>query len=221
MLGRIELLLGFFGAWVIFNTLLYLLKRFSDGKLPFGSIPIEITNSSARNHPIGPMWARMTVTVGFGINSIIVICILFLCILNQWNNIPTSIVYDFPTWLNWIGLMFIWISYGWGTAVLYYNPNYTPLFSTLKKKYVLATRGPYKIIRHPMYIQKALFPFLLFLTTGVWLTLLGLISWFTLPSQAKAEEKILTEIFEDNYIHYQTRTGRFFPKIREIFQSAT
>jgi protein-S-isoprenylcysteine O-methyltransferase Ste14 len=217
VLGRIELFLGFVGVWIIFSTLLYLLKRFYSGKLPFGSVQMEITNSSLSNQPVGPTWARMTITVGFGISSIIVICILLLCIFNQWNNIPESIVYDFPTYINWIGLILIWISYGWGTAVLYYNPNYTPLYSTMKKKYVLATGGPYKIIRHPMYVQKALFPFLLFLTTGIWLTLLGLISWFALPSQAKAEEQILSEIFEDNYIEYLTKTGRFLPKIRGLF----
>ncbi|MFX0174263.1 MAG: methyltransferase family protein [Candidatus Hodarchaeota archaeon] len=111
-----------------------------------------------------------------------------------------------------MGLILIWISYGWGTAVLYYNANYTPLYSTMKKNYVLATGGPYKIMRHPMYVQKAIFPLLLFLTTGVWLSLLGLISWFALPTQAKAEEQILIEMFGDNYIQYLTKTGRFFPK---------
>lgn len=82
----------------------------------------------------------------------------------------------------------------------------------MKKNYVLATGGPYKIMRHPMYVQKAIFPLLLFLTTGVWLSLLGLISWFALPTQAKAEEQILIEMFGDNYIQYLTKTGRFFPK---------
>ncbi|MFX0052068.1 MAG: hypothetical protein ACFE8U_12365, partial [Candidatus Hermodarchaeota archaeon] len=142
MLGRIELFLGFVGAWIICSMLLYLLKRFHRGELPPGSIPIETTNFSQNNQLIGPKWARITITVGFGISSLFVFCILFLCIFNQWNNIPTSFVFEFPTWINWIGLILIWISYGWGTAVLYYNPNYTPLYSTMKKKYVLATGGP-------------------------------------------------------------------------------
>ncbi len=63
-----------------------------------------------------------------------------------------------------------------------------------------------------MYIIKKFQTILLFLTTGIWFTIFGLIAWIALPYQAAAEEDLMEDRFGENYVKYKTRTGRFFPK---------
>ena len=85
----------------------------------------------------------------------------------------------------------------------------------MKPNYVLATGGPYKYIRHPMYIAKALLVIFFFLATGIWLSLLGALSWIGLSSQAKMEEEALLKKFGKEYQEYIKNTGRLFPKRKE------
>jgi len=85
----------------------------------------------------------------------------------------------------------------------------------MKANYVLATGGPYKYIIHPMYIAKALLVIFFFLATGIWISLLGALSWLGLVSQAKLEEEVLTQKFGKEYENYIKTTGRFFPKKKQ------
>ncbi len=213
MLSRMELIWGFLGAWIISSILLFFLKKTSKGKLPSGCLMIEIHDSLAINQLVGSIWTRSMILIGFGIGSITVIGVILFSVFDLWNSVSDVFIFDFPNWINWVGLVMIWISYIWGTLVLYYNPNYTPLYSTLTKTYILATGGPYKIIRHPMYVQKAVFPILVFLTTGIWLSLFGLISWIALPKQTQLEENLLKNIYGKPYEEYKETTGKFFPKL--------
>jgi protein-S-isoprenylcysteine O-methyltransferase Ste14 len=43
----------------------------------------------------------------------------------------------------------------------------------MKSNYIIAIGGPYKYIRHPIYIAKALLVNFFILATGIWLSLLG------------------------------------------------
>jgi len=63
-----------------------------------------------------------------------------------------------------------------------------------------------------MYIAKALLVIFFFLATGIWISLLGTLSWLGLSSQAKMEEEALTKKFGKEYKEYINRTGRFFLK---------
>ena len=50
------------------------------------------------------------------------------------------------------------------------------------------------------------------LATGVWLNVFGVVSWFALLDQAKAEEVLLERRFGKIYVDYMEKTGRFLPK---------
>lgn len=47
------------------------------------------------------------------------------------------------------------------------------------------------------------------------LTSFGVLSWFALRRQAKAEEELLEDMFGQIYKDYKKRAGMFFPKIRQ------
>lgn len=214
MLDRYEILFGFLGGWVCSGGFLLIMERIRGSNLPLGSIITESQNEFEDPRLPGTLSSRCTILIGFSANSLFTIFVLLLCIIDLWSNISPLIIIPLPHWVNWLGMVLIWLSYGWGIAVLFYNVNYTPLFKPMKTRYILVTGGPYKWVRHPMYIQKAIFPILFFLATGIWLSLIGLVSWLGLPTQASSEEQFMWEKFGEDYTKYAMKTGRFFPKIR-------
>jgi len=84
----------------------------------------------------------------------------------------------------------------------------------MKPRHVLATGGPYRLVRHPMYANYIVVTFFVFLATGIWVVFLGALGWVGLVRQAKAEERALEKRFGRIYTSYAARTGRFFPRIR-------
>ncbi len=79
----------------------------------------------------------------------------------------------------------------------------------------LIQTGPYKYIRHPMYV------FIYFILVGagmLWFSstwfiilLVFIPIWYLI---GKAEEKQVTELSGGEYQEYKKRTGMFFPKLR-------
>lgn len=122
---------------------------------------------------------------------------------------------DLPLWVNITGGVLFVLDSLWGMAVLFYNPNYTPLYKPLRgRRYIIATEGPYRWMRHPRYAAAALENLILFLLTGVWLSLLGLLGWAAVYAQSKAEEQFLLALAPEAYGAYRRRTGMFFPRLR-------
>ncbi|MFX0063433.1 MAG: methyltransferase family protein [Candidatus Hermodarchaeota archaeon] len=214
MLDRSIFILGIIGAWIVSGTGYIVLKRRMGDRLPNGSIVTEIQDDTEDQNPPGTRWSRVGVSFAMTTNMLILIFAVFLNIIDLWDQVAPFIAIEFPTVVNWIGLFGIWFYYLWGTATMLYNVNYIPLWQSMGRKYVLATGGPYRIIRHPMYVAKTFWlAFLVFLTTGTWLTIIGAVGWIALPHQVKAEEKLLQKRFGNNYTAYAAKTGRFFPKI--------
>jgi protein-S-isoprenylcysteine O-methyltransferase Ste14 len=121
---------------------------------------------------------------------------------------------EWPEWVNWVGILGIWLLDAWEAAILAYNVNFTPCYKPMKSEYVLATGGPYRFVRHPVYLSESLETIFVLLVTGIWINAFGVVSWFALRSQAKAEEERLEILFGKIYSEYKARTGMFFPKIR-------
>lgn len=215
MLGRFELLFGILGAWIASIIVLILFKKKHRDSLPKGSIVVKEQNVIKDSTAPGTKLSQFAIAAGFGVASLVSFIVVFLCIFNLWNSVPSSIALNFPSWINIIGLIWFWIHTTWGTLTIAYNVNYTPLYKPINEDYVLATGGPYKLVRHPMYVSKGIAPIVFFLLTGIWITLFGLISWIFLVPQVKAEEKLMEEKFGIIYSEYIEKTGRFFPKIRK------
>jgi len=210
MLNRFELLFTILGGWIVSILILIPVKLKHRKKLPSGSIQIENVNEDV----IISSGYNLFLLTGMGIISFLNFFVIFICIFDFWNFLSRFLTFNFPKWINWIGIIGIWIQDGWGVAVFSYNINYTPAYKSMKSNYILATGGPYKYIRHPMYIAKAILVIFFFLATGIWMTLIGALSWIGLPSQANMEEDALKKKFGSVYEDYLNNTSRFFPKLK-------
>lgn len=79
----------------------------------------------------------------------------------------------------------------------------------------LVTGGVYRLVRHPMYTSFLLFNAGMWLLTSNWLAgapaLLSMM-WLYLD-RVDNEERVMLELFGDEYVGYAARTGRIFPRI--------
>ncbi|MBN2157148.1 MAG: isoprenylcysteine carboxylmethyltransferase family protein [Candidatus Lokiarchaeota archaeon] len=138
----------------------------------------------------------------------------FIAFVFLYNWIPWEIAHiPFPLWLRWMGLPL-----GLG-AIVYFiivhealGKNFSPKLR-IKKEQTLITHGPYKHIRHPMYVAFFLLHLAVFFIVANWI--IG-ISWniflFTIIAiRVKPEEKLMIERFGKEYEEYIERTRRFLP----------
>ena len=77
----------------------------------------------------------------------------------------------------------------------------------------LVTDGPYKYVRHPMYvsIHILLFGLGFIFFSGLWFVIMIIFFpiWYI---DCMLEEIQMTDLWGQNYIDYKRRTGMFFPK---------
>ena len=79
----------------------------------------------------------------------------------------------------------------------------------------LVTTGPYRLVRHPIYLGLALLAMGEALAFGSWpafvITLSGIVPTFAW--RARAEEKLLSRTFGEGYAVYQQRTKMIIPHL--------
>jgi protein-S-isoprenylcysteine O-methyltransferase Ste14 len=93
-------------------------------------------------------------------------------------------------------------------------------FSALKKKKILAVKGPYVLVRNPMYLGRylILFGFLLLLgQNSLWLLVaFTVIYYFYMVNRVRREEAVLIDIFGESYQQYCKDVNRFFPSFKNV-----
>lgn len=145
--------------------------------------------------------------------TLIEILILFLIIFERniiikFNFISSIYLKLSGVLISVIGLFFICYS----SFIL--NGEYSSIIE-VKKEHKLIKKGPYKYIRHPIYLGFILFhlgvSFILsnYIVYLIWLGGLTLLLLYRIPK----EEKILTQYLRDEYLVYKKNTGLFIPKI--------
>ena len=84
----------------------------------------------------------------------------------------------------------------------------------LQTTHTLVQEGPYKVVRHPMYSSGFAFILGAGLLSSNWILLLipGISFYLLVVLRLPDEEKMLAERFPEQWVEYQARTGRFFPK---------
>lgn len=89
-----------------------------------------------------------------------------------------------------------------------------PAPSGMHEEHKLVTNGPFRLIRHPLYVSYLL------IVAGLSLILLSY--WLLIPAlcviagiypTAKAEEETLTEQFGEEYAEYKRRVSMFVPRL--------
>jgi len=86
--------------------------------------------------------------------------------------------------------------------------------ATLEKGHQLTTAGPFRFVRHPIYMGLNL----LALGTALWVPTAIVWAAFVLMAigsdlRARSEEALLTRAFGPSYLEYRARTKRFVPGI--------
>ncbi len=123
-----------------------------------------------------------------------------------WSSVPM------PIWLRWFGLVLIGF---WGVLLVWtfrnLGRNLTDTVVT-RKVHTLVTTGPYRYVRHPVYLA---FFFAIAggsIVAANWFVLIaGVIPSTFLIARTRIEEEKLIERFGDEYRTYVSTTGRFWP----------
>lgn len=122
---------------------------------------------------------------------------------------------NFPLWLRLLGvaLSIISLPYFWWIHKTL-GQNWSPSLE-IRKGHELIKTGPYKNIRHPMYLQILIWATgQALITSNVIASSFGLIAWtFLYFIRVPKEEKMMKETFGDKYIDYMKQTGKIFPKL--------
>lgn len=86
-------------------------------------------------------------------------------------------------------------------------------FATLDKRAELACRGPYTMVRNPMYLGRFFIIGGALLLFGFWpvLPLYAVLYWFYMANRVRREERTLAGIFGQSYADYCAGVNRFWP----------
>ena len=124
-----------------------------------------------------------------------------------------------PTWLRfgglgWAGLAFCWIL--WADVTLGENISFTV---EVRPSQRLVREGPYRFVRHPIYLGALIFfaglgllsanLVCFLLMVGGWLLIMG--------PRIPREEALLLSRFGTEYRRYQHEVGRLWPKWSQLF----
>jgi protein-S-isoprenylcysteine O-methyltransferase Ste14 len=145
------------------------------------------------------------------IRSISLITFLVLYTVNQpWLGMLSV---PFPNWFRWMGVVLGALSlvlYTWSRTSL--GKEWSS-YLQIREKHHLVTTGPYRWIRHPIYL--AMMGFLTgitIITANYFLIVFLLISIVDLSLRIPKEEQMMIEEFGDEYKTYMQRTGGLLPK---------
>jgi protein-S-isoprenylcysteine O-methyltransferase Ste14 len=220
MLDRFVFILAILTPMILQGIVILLARKRNTKRLPPGSYVMKSHGARTKSKPPGSRWSKYGGLVGHWIADLSLIVIVVFYVLYyliptiDFNKYIATFTLDLPVWLNLIGIFGIWFLDAWNSATLSYNVNFTACYKSMKPEYTLATGGPYRLVRHPTYLGESLETLFVLFATGIWINVIGVISWLALGKQAKAEEEVLERLFGKTYTEYKNRTGMFFPKIR-------
>ena len=126
----------------------------------------------------------------------------------KWATLPL------PTWSRWVGVGLGAVA---GHLLLWTHQSLGKNWSAtveIKEGQTLATSGPYRWVRHPMYTTFFVSGLATLLVSANWVIGGGWLGQgIVAASRAGDEEALMIEEFGDQYRAYMRRTGRFLPRI--------
>ena len=127
--------------------------------------------------------------------------------------LPFSGRFDFSLQLLGMALLVVGMFESWW-AIASMGEFNLPRWEHLKQGHTVVKTGSYRYLRHPQYTSKMLAYLGLFLFFKDFLFLLVFFcSVLLFYLQAKSEEKLLIQVFGEEYKNYQATTGMFLPLV--------
>ena len=127
--------------------------------------------------------------------------------------LPFSGHFDFPLQLLGMALLVVGMFESWW-AIASMGEFNQPRWAHLKQGHAIVKTGTYRYLRHPQYASKMLAYLGLFLFFKDFLFLLVFFcSVLLFYFQAKSEEKLLIQVFGEEYKNYQATSGMFLPLV--------
>jgi protein-S-isoprenylcysteine O-methyltransferase Ste14 len=115
-------------------------------------------------------------------------------------------------WLRYLGVLLFLLGFAWVVWSFLSLGKQHSGEVTIQKEHELITKGPYRWVRHPMYLGLIVFPLGIGLAFGSWigmalpLLLIGLFVW-----RVRDEERLLQQEFGQKWDHYCQHTWRLIP----------
>jgi protein-S-isoprenylcysteine O-methyltransferase Ste14 len=118
-----------------------------------------------------------------------------------------------PAWARWsgvpIGIASI-VMVTWMFHTLGHNLTDTVV---TRREARLVTHGPYRWVRHPMYVALLLGVVAnTLVTSNAYLAVVGVLAFLVIAARTRIEERNLIARFGHDYEDYMTHTGRFLPR---------
>lgn len=124
-------------------------------------------------------------------------------------------LFDYPAWLRWLGVFLLAAGIRLlGRAHYHLDRSFYSLVVS-KEEQQLVTTGPYRWIRHPIYTAY-LMNYVAggLLASNLVLTFVPVIFFgLMIINRVPREEAVMREIFGQDYIDLENRTGRLLPKL--------
>lgn len=131
-----------------------------------------------------------------------------------WRWLAWSLI-SLPVLLRWTGFILAFVvapSLGEWTY-RHLGANVSPTV-VIRREHALVTTGPYRWVRHPLYLTGIVLYSGFVLISGSWLLLVLIVVGFvTIAIRTNKEEANLAAHFGAAYEAYRSRTGRFFPRL--------
>ena len=160
--------------------------------------------------------ARAVRVVESRVSVIVTVFLLLPILVYVFSDLLSPLSFGMPTWSRWAGFGLSLVSHlllWWSHHAL--GANWQPDLA-IRKGHQLVTGGPYRCVRHPMYLSFILLGMGMTLVTANWA-----VTFFILPApivaylrRSKQEEEMLEVAFGEVYRAYKARTGSLLPKIK-------
>jgi len=154
--------------------------------------------------------SKIRMIFGSGPTGLAVSIVLFVVAVWLTGHIPLPLLSDNRNLLNSIFVIASLLT----LAIIIWSVKSLPPADRGRK---LSTSGAFRYVRHPLY---AAFLSVFNFGLAIWLNSYILIIWAVLLHPlwhyiVRDEEKIMTDLFGEEYQEYQKRTGRFLPRLAE------